>query len=107
MKTFRALLFTIVIFALSSCHTRVVTPDKPLRNNSLELYQRYTFQLKDARYVKMEVLKVDEQNVYGKDRKRQSIILKREEIREAKKIDVFSSVAIGLAAVAAVIFVPI
>lgn len=92
---------------VTSCQTRVVTAEKPLTNNSLELYQKYTFQTQDAKTVKMKVLKVDDTKIYGKDSKGESVELERSNVREAKKLDLVSSIGIGLAAVAAVIFVPI
>ena len=101
-------LFTLVILLfLSSCQTRVVSLQKPLQENSLELYQKYTFVTQDAKMLKMKVLKVDETKIYGKDAKGETIELEKTNVREAKKLDLLSSVAIGLAAIAAVIFVPI
>lgn len=107
MKKALPLFIFLLLLSAVSCQTRVVTQEKPLRDNSLELYQKYTFQTQDAKVVKMEVLKVDETKIYGKSNKGESIELNRSDVREAKKLDVFTSVAIGLAAVAAVIFVPI
>jgi hypothetical protein len=45
--------------------------------------------------------------VYGKNNDDEQIVINASEIREVKKTDLFSSVAVALAAVAAVIFVPI
>ena len=92
---------------LASCQTRVVSLDKPFERNALELYQRYTFQLNDASIVKMEVLRIDNENVYGKTKDGSKVVIKQSDIREARKLDILSSVAVVLAAVAAVIFVPI
>lgn len=92
---------------LASCQTRVVSLDKPFERNALELYQKYTFQLNDASIVKMEVLRIDNENVYGKTKDGSQAVIKQSDIREARKLDILSSVAVVLAAVAAVIFVPI
>ena len=92
---------------LASCQTRVVSLDKPFERNALELYQKYTFQLNDASIVKMEVLRIDNENVYGKTKDGSKVVIKQSDIREARKLDILSSVAVVLAAVAAVIFVPI
>lgn len=107
MKKLYSILICTLLFVLGSCQTRVVSTQKPFHKNSLELYQRYNFQLYDASHIKMQVLRVDEQNVYGKNKDNEQIVIKASDIREAKKTDVLSSVAVGLAAVAAVIFVPI
>ena len=107
MKNVLFIMVTAIIFSLASCQTRVVSTEKPFKKDSLELYKKYTFQLQDASVIKMEVLRVDNQNVYGKDKDGQSIVIGQKDIREAKKMDVISSIAVGLAAVAAVIFVPI
>ncbi len=56
---------------------------------------------------RVEVLKQDAEKVYAKNKKGEEVIINKSDIREVKKLDLFSSVIIGLAAVAAVIFVPI
>lgn len=106
MKKLYAVLILSLLLVLASCQTRVVSVQKPFNKNSLELYKRYNFQLQDATQIKMQVLRVDDENVYGKNGDEQ-IVIKASDIREVKKTDVFSSVAVALAAVAAVIFVPI
>lgn len=106
MKRLYAILILSLLLVLASCQTRVVSVQKPFNKNSLELYKRYNFQLQDATQIKMQVLRVDDENVYGKSGDEQ-IVIKASDIREVKKTDVFSSVAVALAAVAAVIFVPI
>lgn len=102
-------IFAVILFLLmlTSCQTRVVSTQKPLKNNSLELYQKYTVQTNDAKVIKLEVLKIDEENIYGKLKSGEDIVIKKSDVREAKKLDLFSSVAIAVAAIAAVIFVPI
>lgn len=99
-------IFLILLF-LTSCQTRVVSAQKPIQPNSLELYQKYTIQTNDAQLIKMEVLRQDNEKVYGKLKTGEEVIVEKSNIREAKKVDVLSSVAIALAALAAVIFVPI
>lgn len=55
----------------------------------------------------MEVLKVDDQNIYGKTKTGESVTINRAEVREIKKLELIPSIAIAVAAVTAVIFVPI
>ena len=102
-------IFAVVLFLLmlTACQTRVVSIQKPMQNNSFELYQKYTVQMNDAKVIKLEVLKVDDENFYGKVKSGEDIVIKKSDVREAKKLDLFSSVAIAVAAIAAVIFVPI
>lgn len=97
----------VLLFMLSSCQTRVVSTQKPLQNNSLELYQKYTIQTQDAKVIKLEVLKLDDEKIYGKLKSGEDVVINKSDVREAKKLDLFSSVAIAVAAIAAVIFVPI
>lgn len=78
-----------------------------MKDNSLELYQKYTIQTNDAKITKMEVLKVDDQNIYGKTKTGESVTINRTEVREIKKLELIPSIAIAVAAVTAVIFVPI
>ena len=97
----------ILVLMLTSCQTRVVSTQKPIQNNSLELYQKYTFQTNDAKVIKMEVLKLDDEKIYGKLKTGEDVVINKSEVREAKKLDLISSIGIALAAIAAVIFVPI
>ena len=78
-----------------------------MQKNSLELYQKYTFQTNDGKLTKMEVLKQDDTQIYGKTKTGEDVVIAKADVREARKLDVFSSIVVGLAAVAAVIFVPI
>lgn len=99
--------FLMMVVMLASCQTRVVSSEKPMQSNSLELYKRYTIQTTDAQQVKLQVLRQDSEKIYGKTKTGEEVVLNKSDIREAKKLDVLSSVAIAVAAVAAVIFVPI
>ena len=78
-----------------------------MQKNSLELYQKYTFQTNDGRLTKMEVLKQDDSQIYGKTKTGEDVVIAKADVREARKLDVFSSIVVGLSAGAAVIFVPI
>ena len=78
-----------------------------MQKNSLELYQKYTFKTNDGKLTKMEVQKQDDTQIYGKTKTGEDIVIAKADVREARKLDVFSSIVLGLAAVAAVIFVPI
>lgn len=95
------------LLLLTSCQTRVVSTQKPIQNNSLELYQKYTIQTNDGKMIKLQVLKVDDDKIYGKLKSGEEVVINKSEVREAKKLDLLSSIAIALAAIAAVIFVPI
>ncbi|MGZ5188355.1 MAG: bacteriophage spanin2 family protein [Kaistella sp.] len=107
MNKYISILTIFAILSLTSCHTRVVSPQKAIQKNSIELYQKYTVQTHEGRLIKMEVLKQDDTQIYGKTNKGEDIVIAKSDLREVKKVDVFSSIVIGLAAVAAVIFVPI
>jgi len=52
-------------------------------------------------------LKVDATKIYGKNKAGEMVEIERNEVREIKKPDILSSVIIGVAALAAVIFIPI
>lgn len=107
MKKYFSILTLLVVLIVTSCQTRVVSIQKPIQKNSLELYQKYTVQTNDGKMTKMEVLKQDESMIYGKTNKGEDIVIAKSDVREVKKVDFFSSIVLGLAAVAAVIFVPI
>lgn len=103
----RILPFIILSFFLFSCQTRVVNQQKPMQANSLELYQKYTIITNTPAEYKVQVLRQDAEKIYAKDKKGEEIVINKNEIREVKKLDLLSSIAIGVAALAAVIFVPI
>jgi hypothetical protein len=97
----------VLLFILASCQTRVVSLQKPMQKNSVELYQKYTIQTNDAKIIKVNVLKQDDTKIYGKLKSGEEVVIEKSEVREIKKLDLFSSILIALGAVAAVIFVPI
>ena len=73
----------------------------------MDLYQKYTILTNDAKVYKVEVLKQTETAIYTKNKKGEEVVIDKSNIREVKKLDLLSSIAIGVAAIAAVIFVPI
>lgn len=108
MKFFKTFFLVLsILITIISCQTRVVTPNKPMYDNTLELYKKYTIRTKDAKSQKIEVIKVDATKIYGKNKAGEKVEIERSEVRDIKKPDVVLSVLIGLAAVAAVIFIPI
>lgn len=107
MKKLLSIFAISLLLLATSCQTRVVSPQKPMYDNSLELYKKYTIQTKEPKLIKMEVLKVDAEKIYGKDKNGADVTVNRNNVREIKKLDVLSSVALGAAAILAVIFVPI
>lgn len=103
----RIIPFIILSLLLFSCQTRVVSVNKPIQANSLDLYQRYTIVTNTPAQYKVQVLKQDAEKIYAKNRIGEEVIINKSDIREVKKLDLFSSIVLGLAAVAAVVFVPI
>lgn len=97
----------LLLLLLASCQTQVVTPQKPIRNNSLDLYTTYSIQTNDAQVMKLKVLKQDDKRIYGKLKSGESVTVEKKDIHVVRKSNVVSSVLIALAAVAAVILVPI
>lgn len=94
-------------FFLFSCQSRIVSQKKPLQANSLELYQNYTIITNAPAQYKVQILRQDEQKIYTKNKNGEEITINKSDIREVKKLDLLSSIAIALAAIAAVVFVPI
>ena len=93
---------------VTSCQVRVAnTQEKPLRENSLELYKKYSIQTKDGRTTKIEVLKTDTENIYGKNTKGENVTINKNDVMQVKKFDLLSTILIIGAAAAALIFIPI
>lgn len=108
MKFSKKILWVFAISVLVfSCQTRVVSPAKPLYDNNLDLYKKYTVQTKDAKIYKVEVVKIDATKIYGKTKTGEMIEIEKSEVREIRKPNILASIIIGLAAMAAVVFIPI
>lgn len=107
MKKLLSIFVLLLILSTTSCQTRLLSNNKPLQPNSLELYEKYTILTNDAKEYKAEILKQDETQIYIKNKQGEEIVIEKSNIREVKKVDLLSTIAIGLAAIAAVIFVPI
>ena len=106
-KNITKVLVLSLFFILASCQTRVVSASKPMQDNSLDLYKTYTIQTKDAKSQKVEVLKVDATKIYGKNKAGEIVEIEKSEVQKIKKPDYLVSAIIGIAAIAAVIFIPI
>ena len=77
-----------------------------MQKNSIELYKKYTIQTQDAKEVKVEVVRVDDEKIYGKTKSGEEVVINKSDVREVRKFNLLPSIAIGVAAVAAVIFIP-
>lgn len=99
--------FLSLFFMLASCQIRVVSPAKPMQDNAIKLYEKYTVQTKDAKIQKIQILKIDATKIYGKNKAGEMVEIEKNEVREIKKPDYLLSAIIALAAIAAVIAVPI
>ncbi len=78
-----------------------------MRDNSLELYQKYSVQTMDAKVQKVKILKVDSENIYGKKNNGEDITIKKSDIREVKKFNLLGSVGVVIIAAAAFILIPV
>jgi len=92
---------------LTSCQTMVVTPKRAITNNSLELYSTYRVQTANEGIRKVKVLKQDQEKIYGKLNSGEDVVINKSDVRTVRKTNVLSSLLVGAAAVAAVVFVPI
>ena len=105
-NVFRSLLLVLTI-VLTSCQSRVVSPTKPLRDNKIELYQSYNIQTNDSRRMKVQVLRLDQDNIYGKNSKGEDVVIAKNEVREMRKFDFLASVGVIAAAIAALLLIPV
>ncbi|MCD9854279.1 bacteriophage spanin2 family protein [Epilithonimonas sp. JDS] len=102
----RTLILSLFLI-LASCSTRLVSPNKPMQDNSIDLYKKYTIQTKDAKTQKVEIVKIDATKIYGKNKAGEMVEIEKSEVREIRKPDILASAVIALAAIAAVVFIPI
>jgi hypothetical protein len=78
-----------------------------LKDNTLELNQKYQIQDFTAKIHKIKITSIDSKNIYGISKKGDFISIDKKQIREVKKLKVVSSIVVGIMAIAAVIFIPI
>ena len=96
-----------LLLMLASCQSRVIGANKPLYDNSLDLYKTYTVQTKDSKKYKIELVKTDATKLYGKTKTGEIVEIEKSEVREVTKTEYLTFSLLALAAIAAVIFVPI
>ena len=97
----------MITLSLTSCKSIVSNPGKPLKDNSLALNQKYEVQDFTAKIHKIKITSIDNKSIYGISKKGETISIEKKQIREVKKVKVVSSIAVGIMAIAAVIFIPI
>lgn len=107
MKNYFKFLGLLFCISLTSCKTIISNPGKPLKDNSLELNQKYEIQDFTAKIHQIKITSIDNKNIYGISRKGEKISIDKKQIRQVKKVKVVRSIAVGILAIAAVIFVPI
>ena len=97
----------MITLSLTSCRSIVSNPGKPLKDNSLELNQKYEVQDFTAKIHKIKITSIDSRDIYGISKKGDFISIDKKQIREVKKVKVVSSIVVCIMAIAAVIFIPI
>ena len=107
MRLKNSLLITLFLLVVVSCQTRIVNPNQTMRDNTLELYQKYTIQTMDTKVQKVEVLRVDAENIYGKTKNNEDVIIKRSDVRDIKKFDLLGTIGVIAGAIAAFILIPV
>ena len=107
MKIFFKSLSLIIIVSLTSCRAIISNPGKPLKDNSLEINQKYEVQDFSAKVHHIKITSIDTGHIYGVSKSGDSISIDKKQIREVKKVKILSSIVVGVMAIAAVIFVPI
>ncbi len=107
MKNCIKFLCLLLCISITSCKSIISNPGKPLKDNSLELNQKYEIQDFTAKIHKIKITSIDGKNIYGVSKKGDFISIDKKQIREVKKVKVVSSIFVGVMAIAAVILVPI
>lgn len=107
MKNYFKFLVLLLCISLTSCKSIISNPGKPLKDNSLELDQKYEVQDFTAKIHKIKITSIDSKNIYGISKKGEEFSIDKKQIREVKKVKIISSIVVGIMAIAAVIFVPI
>lgn len=106
MKKFFHLVLVAVFFLVTSCQTQVVSQKKPMKENSLELYKKYTIQTNDGKTTRIQVLRTDETNIIGKTKTGEDVTITKSDVREVKKYNLLASIGIAAGAILALILIP-
>lgn len=107
MKKYLKFLYMFIGLMLTSCRSTISNPGKPLEDSDLKIKSRYEIQDYNAKIHYIRIISVDSNNVYGISKKGEMVTLDKKQIRQGKRIKVFSSIVLGVLAIATVIFVPI
>lgn len=92
------------ILLLNSCTTRVVSAKKPYSDSAISVGQTYTIVSNDGKKDALNITKIDEQNIFGKNVDGKEITIEKSKITEIKKTKVGGTIllvagVIGLALV--------
>ncbi|WP_123983440.1 MULTISPECIES: bacteriophage spanin2 family protein [Chryseobacterium] len=107
MTIYFKLIILVICMCLTSCKSIISNPVKPLKDDSLELNQKYEVQDFTTKIHKIKITSIDSKSIYGISNKGDFISIDKKHIREVKKVKVVSSIVVGIMAIAAVIFIPI
>ncbi len=78
-----------------------------MKDNSLNLYGNYNIQTVDGKRSKVKVLRLDADNLYGKNNKGEDVVIAKKDIREVRRFDFIASIIVVAAAVAALLIIPV
>lgn len=107
MKNLFRTFILVTLISLTSCQTRVVSASKPFKDSKIELYQKYNIQTNDGKRMKVKVLRMDQENIYGKTQKGEDIVVPKSEIHEVRKFDGLASLGVLAAAIVALLLIPV
>ncbi|GGP03288.1 hypothetical protein GCM10010992_11090 [Cloacibacterium rupense] len=105
MKNLLICLSLSVIF-LNSCTTRVVSANKPYSDTKLSYGKTYTFFSNNGTKITLNVERIDETTIYGKDIIGKDITIQKSEISKINKSNTLATVGLVVLAIAAALTIP-
>ena len=94
------------ILLLNSCTTRVVSAKKPYSDSAISVGQTYTIVSNDGKKDALNITKIDEQNIFGKNSEGKELMVEKSKITEIKQTKVGATVALVVGIVALAIIIP-
>lgn len=94
------------ILLLNSCTTRVVSAKKPYSDSAISVGKTYTFISNDGKKEALNITKIDEQNLTGKNENGKEVVVEKSKIIEIKKTKVGATIGLVVGVIALAIVVP-
>lgn len=98
--------FSLSFIILNSCTTTLVSAGKSYSDATISVGNMYTFITSDGKKQALNITKIDEQNIFGKNSEGKELMVEKSKITKIKKTKVGATVALVVGVVALAVIIP-